>query len=503
MKPRRLLYLSMRQMAAWHWRRGALDCEAVFPPTEAGFRQFASYLAQNSKSTFSLLANVADEGFQIETIPYLRGSDRRTVIRRKLAQSFFNTPFSAALSLGHEKNRRKDERLLLANLAKPAFFQPWLEGLRAADATLAGLFSLPFVAPALLRLLRLPPEPCLLLTIQDQSIRQSFIDRGELHFSRLSALPHDDIGSLAQAFSMESVRLQQYLSSQRLIGRGQTITAHILAHPGAFGAIRDGCADTAAVHFNLLDLTECARRAGLATVPRDTRAEPLFLHLLLTHPPAVQFAGEELRHAFRILRIRSPLRCAGAAVLAACLLLAGKYGYDACKITQRAAALRAEAGQAQRHYDDIVRTFPHVPIDNETLKRVIARYLVEERRSATPLALYREIGRALETEASIEIDRLDWRIGAEAGDAAPLPEDSESIVVRGALRPGAYATTRQALAAFDRFVRFLRASGGLRVEILRQPLDVTSDSSLRGGDSVQEEEKPRDFSLRLTRRIAP
>jgi hypothetical protein len=494
-------------MAAWHWRKGALVREAAFPPTEAGFRQFAHYLAQNPKSTFSLLVNVADESFHIETIPYLRGADRQTVIRRRLAQTFFNTPFSAALSLGHEKSRRRDERLLLANLANPAFFRPWLDGIQAMDATLSGIFSLPLIVPELFRILRFPPEPCLLLSIQDQSIRQSFLDRGELHFSRLTPLQQGNIAGLAQAFSTESARLQQYLSSQRLIGRGQTLTAHILAHPGAFPSIREHCADTPAIRFNLLDITECAKRAGLASVPQDTRAETLFLHLLAARPPATQFAGEDLRHGFRIQRIRSVLRCAGLAVLAAGLALAGKYEYDARRIAQNAVALQAEAARARRHYDEVVETFPQLPIDNETLKRVIERYLAEERRSATPTAFYRQISRALEAEPAVEIDRLDWEAGGfagEGGNPSALPENSESIVMRGRLRLEARASARQVLVAFDRFVDALRA-GGLRVEILGQPLDVASGSSLRSGDTereAQEREKPRDFGLRL-RRIAP
>jgi hypothetical protein len=503
MRSRRLLYLGTQEMTAWHWRRGALACEAAFPPTEAGVRQFAHYLAQNPKSRFSLLVNVADEGFRIETIPYLRGGDRQTVIRRKLAQTFFNAPFSAALSLGHEKNRRKDERLLLANLANPAFFRPWIDALQATDATLSGIFSLPLAAPEICRLLRLPPEPCLLLTVQDRSIRQNFLDRGELYFSRLTPLQHSDAAGLARAFATESARLQQYLSSQRLIGRGQT-TAHLLAHPAAFRAIRETCADTPAIRFNLLDLTECARRAGLTAAPQDTRAETLFLHLLATRPPAVQFAGEDLRHGFRVARIRSALRYAGLAAFAVGLALAGKYAHDARRTALHAAALYAEAAQARQHYGEIVKTFPQLPIDNETLKRAIERYLAEERRSTTPAAFYREISRALDAEPAVEIERLDWRIGGfagEDGEAAPPPEDGESIVVRGTLRQGAQASARQTLAAFERFVEALRA-GGLRVDILRQPLDVASGSSLTS-DAAQEEEKPRDFGLRVVRRIAP
>lgn len=513
MRPQRLLYLSTHQMAAYHWRKGTLACEATFSPTDAGLQQFARYLAENPASVFSLLVNVAEEGFHLETIPYLRGADRRTVIRRKLAQTFFNTPLATAISLGHEKSRRKDERLLLAALSSPAFLQPWLDGIRAADAALSGIFSLPLLVPSLLRKLHIPPEPCLLLSVQDQSIRQSFFEKGELHFSRLTPLQHSSIGGIAQAFAAEAVKLQQYLSSQRLIGRGQAITAHILAHPGAFKAIENSCVDTPAVRFNILDITECARRTGLKTVPQDTHAESLFLHLLVADPPGVQFAGADLRHSFRIVQIRSLLQGAGAMALAACLLLSGKYLFDAHQVAQDTEALHAEAVLARQRYGDIVKTFPSVPTDNETLKRVIDRYLAQERRSTTPAGLYREVSQALQAEPSIEIDRLEWRIGGADPDAAgsgsqganvrAVPEDSESIAVRGTLRLGPNATTRQLLAAFGRFVEALRANANLQVDILQQPLDIASGTSLRGGDTVREEEKPRDFGLLVTRRIEP
>ncbi|MDR3220992.1 MAG: hypothetical protein LBU46_03135 [Candidatus Accumulibacter sp.] len=513
MSPQRLLYLGLRQMDAYHWSSGTLAREAAFPPTESGWRQFASYLAQNAKSSFSLLVNVAEEGFHLESIPYLRGADRQRVVERKLAQTFFNTPLRAAISLGHEKNRRKDENLLLAALNDAAFFQPWLDGLRAADVALSGIFSVPLIAPLLFRKLRLPPEPCLLLSVQDQSLRQSFFDKGELRFSRLTLLQQGGVGEIAQAFAAESAKLQQYLSSQRLIERGQAVTAYVLAHPGAFEAIEESCADTPMLSFRILDLAAQARRAGLKTAPQDTRAEALFLHLLATRPPGVQFAGEDQRHVFRIARIRSLLRGVGVLALAACLLLSGKYLFDAQRIVRDIEALRAEAALARRHYADIVKTFPSVPVDKETLKSAIDRYLAQEARSATPTALYREISRALEAEASIEIDRLDWKIGggdpdaaSSAGlgqDARPVSGDGESVVVRGALWPGDQLTARQTLAAFKRFVDALRANAKLRVEILQQPFDIASGASLRGGDTLREQEQPREFGLLVTRRIEP
>lgn len=509
MKPQRLLYLSSHQMTACHWQRGTLTHEETFSPTEKGLQQFARYLAQNAKSVFTMLVNVAEEGFHIETIPYLRGGDRRVVVQRKLAQAFFNTPLTTAISLGHEKSRRKDERLLLAGLTNPAFLQPWLDVIAETDAALSGVHSLPLLGQLLLRKLNLPPEPCLLLSVQDQSIRQSFFEKGELHFSRLTPLQHSSIAGVAQALATESLKLQQYLASQRLIGRSQVITAHILAHPGAFKAIQNSCVDTPAVHFNILDIIECAERAGLKTVPQDAHAESLFLHLLVANPPRAQFAGDGLRHNFRIVQIRSLLQGAGAMALIACLLLSGKFLFDAHEVTQNADALRTEAALSRQRYGDIVKTFPSVPTDNGTLKSAIDRYLVQERRSTTPAAFYQEISRALQAEPTVEIDRLDWRIGGtdtgalsqQGADLSALPEDSESLVVRGMLRLGANATPRQSLAAFDRFVAALRTNTSLSVDILQRPFDVESGKSLRGGNAGQEDAKPHDFGLRVTRKI--
>ncbi len=116
MKPRRLLYLSAHQMTAFVWRSGEVMSEGAYSATADGHQQFAAYLAQYPSSVFSLLVNVSEEGFHVESIPFLRGADRKLVIERKLGQLFFNRALTTSLSLGYEKSKRKDERVLLAAL---------------------------------------------------------------------------------------------------------------------------------------------------------------------------------------------------------------------------------------------------------------------------------------------------------------------------------------------------------------------------------------------------
>ena len=511
MKPQRHLYLSAQQLAAYRWHAGTLNEEGRFTVSEEGLLQFREYLASNPSSVFSLLANVAEEGFHSETIPFLRGSDRTTVIQRKLAQTFFNTPLTASLSLGHERNRRKDEHLLLAALTNPAFFQPWLDVIGETDVALSGLYSLPTVFPSLLKKLRLPDEPCLLLTVQDQSIRQSYFEKGQLHFSRLTPLQHSSIGSIAQAFASESLKLQQYLASQRLVGRNQTITAHILAHPGALKAIGNSCVDTPAVRFNVLDINECAKRTGLRSLPPDSHGEALFLHLLATHPPAMQFAGDALRHTYRVGRMGTLLYGLGATALCACLLLSGNQLFDAYQFTRESAELQAETEQSRQRYADMLRTFPSVPVDHETLKSVIGRYLAQAQRSITPTPFYIELSHTLQDHPAIELASLSWKLGGTEPARGttgrpdigikPVPDDSESLVMQGTLNAPPGTDTRQLIRLFNRFVEQLTANKALRVDILLQPFDIEPGKALRSGDAALERKTSRTFSVQVTRKI--
>lgn len=511
MKPRRLLYLSAHQISAFRWQAGLLLSEDQFEAKPEGYQEFAEYLQAHRTSLFSLLVNVAEEGFQLEIIPFLRGTDRQAIIDRKFAQLFFNAPLTTSLSLGYEKSRRKDERVMLAALTNNDFFKPWLQTIGTAQIALTGIYSLPLLGAALLKKLRIVEERCLLLTVQDQSIRQSYFEKGELHFSRLTTLHNSSIAGIAQTFASEAVKLQQYLSSQRLIGRSQPINAYILAHPNALKTIETSCINTETLSFNILGLDECARRTGLKTPPVDAHCEPLFLHLLASAPPATQFANDVQRHDYHLWQIRTALYGTSAIALLAGLLFSGHEFYETWRINQETIALRAEAGVAHQRYDDIVKTFPPIPTDNETLRQVINRYTELEKKNASPEGLYQVISSALQTLTPIELDGIDWKVGgtlSTPGSANTSPvsgiavaDDSETVIVRGTVKLGANANPRQMLKLFQRFVDALKANPKLQVNVLQQPFDVEPGKALKGGDITLEDDKPRAFSIQISRKI--
>ena len=511
MKTRRLLYLTAQQMVATRWQAGHLDQEGIFAANESGHQQFAAYLAQHPNDVFVLLANVSEEGFQVETIPFLQGADRQTVIKRRLGQVFFNAPLTAFLSLGREKTSRKDERVLLAALTSQELFAPWLKLIATGAVALSGIYSLPLLAPSLITRLKITERQSLLLTLQDQSIRQSYLEEGHVHFSRLTPLHSLNNDSIAQAFATEAVRLQQYLTSQRILARNQAITARILAHPEATPAIRSHCINTDTLQFVTLDLGECAKKTGLKTLPRDIGGEALFLNLMAVAPPSIQFADDDLRHSHDLTRIRNALYGLGATALLGGLVATATLLYEGYAVNQEAEQLRQEAALATRRYEEIVKTFPPIPTSNETLRRVIDRYVELEKRSTSPNGLYGKISRALQATPTIELDEIDWLTGGtdpgtKPGNAAQpataaIPADSEAAIVRGAIRLGNNANPRQMLAVFDQFIAALKTNPNLQIAVQKRPFDIEPGKTLKNEDTSVEDRKPRSFSLQITRRI--
>ena len=92
MTQRRLLHLDPGRLTVYRWRGGQLDDEGSFSADEAGVAAFAAFAQAHAGSLFTLMADVPEEGFQADSIPYVQGSDRRALIERKLAQFFYGSP---------------------------------------------------------------------------------------------------------------------------------------------------------------------------------------------------------------------------------------------------------------------------------------------------------------------------------------------------------------------------------------------------------------------------
>jgi hypothetical protein len=236
----------------------------------------------------------------------------------------------------------------------------------------------------------------------------------------------------------------------------------------------------------------------------------LFLQLLATAQPRQQFASEDHRHDYRISQIRYGLIALGAIALLGGALFAAKEFFLAHNLQEETLEFNLRAAETDWRYREISATFPQIGIDNDTLRRVTTRHgeLLAQQRQ--PGNAYRIIGNALNQSPAIHLEGLDWRIGEPANatntnntSAPSLNGRDEVITVRGLIRLESNATTRQTLAALENFVQLLAVDRNNQVKVTQQPFDIESSQALRGGDRDDDSNKPRQFALQITRKLAP
>ena len=497
---RRVLYLDSYRLTAYRCAGGQAVADGAFEPSAEGLARFGEYLRQHAGDQYALLANLAEEGFQIEEIPFLRGADRSAVLSRRLAQVFFGTPLVAAVSLGYEKDKRRNERLLLAAFTNPAPFDPWLNTLKQAEVALSGVYSLAQLGHRLLAAEQTPPSRWMLLTTQDNTIRESFIVDGVTIFSRIAPLTDSSIAGTAATFAAEAAKLHQYLLGQRLVGRNEQLTVYLLTHPLTLRAVQKSCISNNTLNFEFLDSQQLAQRAGLKTPPTDGRCDPLFVHLLAARPPAPQYAGEELRHDFRLLQTRRGVLAFAGIAFAVALGFAAVQFFAGLHLVSRSEELSLRESELQKRYRDVTATFPQVQIDNDALRQLVGRYTELQRQQSGPRPAVAAVARALDRFPAVEIERLEWKQASGSDKGANKPE--ESLLIDGDLRLTRKSTPRQILAMFDSFVQALAREPGISVTVIQSPFDIGSGQALKGGKG-DDPLPQRAFQLRLLHKGQP
>ena len=509
----RLLYLDAQNLTVYRWQAGELQHEADFSVEQEGFTNFAAYLAKNRKCCFSMLADVVDEGFQIETLPPLRGRDRAALLSRKLAQHFQVTQFVAALSLGRESSGRRDERILLAALTRPQAISTWLAALHQQECRFSGLYSMAlladlFVANFLGDFSRKNSQ--FLLLVQTRAgLRQIFFETGRMQFSRLSlwsSLATGDPEGIAAACTAESTRMRQYLLSQRKLSREVSLSVLLLIDSAAAAHIRNVGSASEELHYESIEISAMAGLWGFrkSQLAAPFQGEHLFMPLLMKSPPRQQFAPAEERLFHRVWQMRRMLDGAGLAILFACLLFSTGRWNEAVDLGKQTAQVLQQTADNQKQD---ARTFgmqPVLPPGSANLHALIDSYNDVIRHSFVPQDAYAILSGALNQFSQIRLERIDWHTGSEdaaAGHGAASADAAVTADVYGDF-PLIHGDDDHATqVVIEQFVDALSKNTGVQVSILKLPdqleaigtLSDLIDSTRNGTANLQ----PPKFSIRL------
>jgi hypothetical protein len=535
MSDRRLLYFTTTSHQLYLWRGGRLALEGTYSDNEEGVAQFRAFAARHAKSLYYVLADLAGEDFHDELIPSLRGGDRQAVIERRLAQRYRDTRLAATLSLGTlaVPGERRNERLVLASFTNTQQFSPWLDALAEAGAKLAGVFSVPIVAPALATRLAAKvganSKRLFIVSMNSAGLRQSFLEDGKLRFARLERTA--DMSPQAQAAFVrsETLRLVQYLSSLRVLPRdGPPITAIVITPGGQREVFESSLPSDGRLTFRALDLPEAARLAGIKSAP-GIGAEQLYLHQVAKRAPKEQFARQEDRKGFLVWQLQRGVMAAGALSLAACAAYAAINWLEVMDVRDQAQVQLQEARSAEQEYQRVTATFPVTFTSTENLKATVNEFRSIAARSEMPGPALAHVSRALERFPQIELEQIVWRVDRAGSIEAKKPGPNEAVPATGGGSPPAAGPAgvvpaqapmvqlleisghinstqrsdyRSITAQVQNFTDALQADRAYEIVSTQLPFDTTSAGTLSGDIGSADTGDATRFTVRVARKMA-
>lgn len=514
MAAKRILLLDGSLLTAHYWSAGRIKVEGEFSHEPVGLEALATYLQKHRSSLFYLLADIAEEGFQLEDLPYVQGGDRNALLQRRLSQYYYNTPLSTAISLGRATSGRRDEKLLFAALTRVDTFAPWLDTLREAETILAGVYSMPLVLAGCGPQMVGESGPVLFISVTSGGVRQTFFDQGKLHFSRLSQLATRNLDEIGRTCANDSAKIFQYLVAQRQVPRGVALRTVVLASPAQTPVLQDFCRNAGELNFEFVDIAAAARQLGLKEAPVDSNADQLFMHCLATKTPAQQFAPANERRFYNLWRIRSALSSAAWIVLAGCLLFSGKTGLNIYELREQTAATQALAATDVQRYNAIIEGLPKIGLTPDKLRAVIGRFEALQKRAPALEPLLTHLSLALNDSPRIELTRLTWKIvdqldaggksSAEpkpaAGAAQAAARSWVTVEIQAQLPLGLVTDQRAQIDLIENFAARLR-DPQTDAMIISRPFDIESDKPLKSAGEIgelQAADAPK-FALRIAR----
>ncbi len=516
---RRVFVVSGRHLDAWRWRQGRCEAPLRFEAGEEGLGTFSAYLAQEPPDPVRILVDLVEEEFREETLPRVIGPDRSALIQARRRRLLGDPTYGCSLYHGREEGGRREDRILFTALTRPERLTPWLDVIARCRVPLAGVHTLPLLTAEMVKWIA--PDgasPALVVTWQRAGgLRQTFLSRGRVRFSRLAVPPRLGDGEHAVWLRSEVEKVQRYIVRQGLLASGEALCAYVVASSGLGDALAPLVPSSGEIRYRLVSLPALGHRLGVDEAERLVWSEPLFVASLARRTPRHQYAPSSRIRDYTLHRARSGIRAASLFALAAGVLFGGSGlagGYDAGRFAE---SLGAHAALYRQRYREAREGLPQAPAELPGLRFAVE--MGEGLRAArtSPRAVLVAVSRGLEPHAGVRVEGVDWSaeadadpvrhyraapsLGSESGtvsEASPSGRTrTQSAEIRGRIEPfdGDYRDALEQVGGFADSLR--RLPGVVDVEVLSLPLDFGSGASLRGDAGARAGAAEAPFSLRL------
>jgi hypothetical protein len=496
-----LIGIAAESVTVADWRGGRIvECRA-FADNETGQAGFKDYLTQFTNVPVYILVDAVEEDYRFETLPHASGSDRADMVGRKIKQNYRNTPYTAAVLLGRDTDKRRDDRYLFSALTNPELIGDWLQSVAARGLPVAGIYLLPMVNVELLEKLDAKATNTLIVAQHASGLRLTFFRDRRFRLSRLTRGDGGRPENRTRYFTEEISNTRLYLHALRAMTLDEHLTVLLIDRNDELQEVAAGVArDNPSLECARLDRRELIARLGIDVTLLDTSPYAVYLHLLGLKEPRSNLAPASVTAGYKRYQGRrlAYAGCAALAVVAVAWTASNLFNTMTLRWDTEAAA--SQTAQLSSQYLEITRQFPQTPTSADNLKRAVEIAQKLRETSHTPQRMMTLLSRAVGAGPAIVIKEFGWKYGvttietegggtrAAADPSAPSvtitsgPGSSrkESALIEGEIRPfrGDY---RSAIVTINGFAaRIAKEPEVAEVRVVKLPLNVNPALSLSG-----------------------
>jgi len=530
------LYLTNSRLVSLMLARGQVREAREFEVTEEGAAAFDAYLATIARVPVHLITDLAEEDLRPDTIPHVGAGDRQAVVGRKVAQIFRNTPYRHALVQGRETEGRRDDRVVYLAITNPEVLKPWLEMLERREVPLAAIHSAAVLGTRLLEAMGLAPAHALLVHFSPGgALRQTYFRAGEIRFTRLTPMDHEDERPLGAMVADETTRTWQYLDNLRSFANTDRLEIFVLAHPKDRAAIAPALTGFEQIAYHVLDTDVVAARIGLKPPPPDSGAERLLASLHQQRGIENHFASPEMRRYWTFAQARNVINAGSIAILGAAIVIAILNLHGIFNAEDEDLKASREVQTLNREYDQVMRSLPAGSVGGAAMRDAVSFYKTFIQGFPSLTGFLVPLSGVLEAHPRVRLAQLSWQAtddpnatpplalrppavappvksaGAAADVAVQAPADDPAAKPFGA---GRYEVAlveaavdvashdfRSALAEVERLADDVRRVKGYEVQVVQSPLDLRPSLVLQGRHAEREAQSMEArFVLRIVRR---
>lgn len=504
-----VIYISSAGLIWYQRYRQRLDELMHCNDVSTAAAQLRTHIANYGVKPVTVLLDVLEESYVLESIPHLNSRDREALLERKKNQLFPKARFNYCAVRGRDKTGRRDDQVFFSAITDEHVIQPWLKLLFDLQIPLSTIQSLPILSEKLVKDLA-GGDHKLLIDITENhlgvALRQSFFKNNILALSRFRQLKTSHASEFVATVKEEVDRSRRFVSRQFNLTPSDLIYAHFFYS----GTITYELFQT--IDFSGMNLeTRFYRSCDYALSQGLTLSDNSGINqILAAQQPKMlavkHYQDQQSLYYYKHHQLKKMLNAIST------LMLLGTVIYSVFAVAENA---RLNISIEQLHNElrtlseRMSQTFDAPLINNFNPFEIRAQiHVVEQLQNQiiTPTALLTPVSEILQKYPNIVLKTVSWGIKddanqaqeTESSDPAQLSDNGHRRVtlnLNAQIMPfdGNY---RKALALIERIAKEFEQGLQIRnVKIAKRPIEISTNNELSG--TISQPTRDSEFRLEM------